>query len=107
MSQDENKPPKVDYLDEESLKRFEQEVEFEHAFYSAVAGSNDFEVIPIPCMDGSYLSLEEKKSIAAYAKAHNKKIVFRISLGKTAITFGEDGKLTGISPEYSAHGFPC
>jgi len=107
MSENDKKAPNVDYLEDKDLERFKQEVEFEKIFYSSIAGTEEFEIIPIPCMDGSYLSIEEKQSIAAYAKANNKKLLFRISLGRTAVTFGEDGIVTGISPEFNAHGFPC
>lgn len=107
MDENNDNVPKIEYLDEKSIKQFEEEIAFEQSFYSIVAGTPDFEVIPIPCIDGSYLSVDEKRAIATFAKTYNKKLLFRVSLGAIALTFCEDSELIGISPEYSIHGFPC
>lgn len=103
----EEKDSELNYLDEKTLDNHIEEASFEQSFYRIVAGVDDLEIIPIPCIDGSLLTLEEKRSIAAYAKKYKKKLVYRVSIGNTAIIFGKDSGVIGIQSEIHEHGFPC
>ena len=106
MKDDNNKSP-LKYLEAKELKKFEEEIHFEYKFFAAVAETEDFEIIPIPCEDGSYLTEQEKQSIVAFAAANKRRILFRVSLGRIALTFSDSNKLIGVSPEYNTDGFPC
>lgn len=107
MSDSDKKFKDLDYLEENVIEDFRKEIEFEEAFYSAIAGSMSFEVIPIPCNNGSFLSEDDKEAIAAYAKKSEKILLFRVSHGDIALIFGEQGEKLGVVPEFNAHGFPC
>lgn len=105
---DENSKPKpLKSIHDEALEDFKREVDYETKFFEIIAGTPNFEIIPIPCSDGSLLTVEEKLAINNYARVHNKKILYRISMGDHAIILGEDCNLIGICPEYDPRGFPC
>jgi hypothetical protein len=98
---------RISYLDEETLNSTENDILFEHNFFSRLAGSEEYEVIPVGYNQGVAISDEEKVFIALQAKATGKKLLFRVTMGNIAITFGEDSDVIGISPEFNIHGFPC
>jgi hypothetical protein len=106
MSLDKKKKD-LDYLTDDSMKHFVDSIDFEYAFYKHIADTTEFEIIPIPCNDGTFLTEVEKQSIIAVAKASDKKILYRIVLGQIAVIFEEHGKLVGMCPEYNVHGFAC
>lgn len=93
-----------EYLDEDEIAR---QLEFETVFFKAIAGTTEFEIIPIPCMDGSYLSNSEKSAIVASAVYEEKTVLYRVSLGETAIVFSKNGGKIGIVPEQEENGFQC
>lgn len=84
-----------------------KEIEFELQFYSYIAGTNKFEVLPIPLMDGSYLTAEEKASIIAECGHKKISLVYRVSHGKYATVFCPNTNRVGIVPEDDPRGFPC
>ena len=108
MSKDfEDEDSFLDYLEEKVMENHAEEAQYEYAFYKHIAGSEEFDIIPIPNIDGSYLSTQEKLDIASYARTNNNKLLYRVSLGDVAVVFGLEGGLIGIQPEFCAHGFPC
>ena len=84
-----------------------KEIEFELNFYSYIAGTNKFEVLPIPLMDGSYLTPEEKATIIADCRSKKIALVYRVSHGKYATVFVPGSTRIGIVPEDDPRGFPC
>lgn len=84
-----------------------KEIEFELKFYSYIAGTNKFEVLPIPLLDGTYLTQEEKASIIADCRHKKIALVYRVSHGKFATVFCPDNNRVGIVPEDDPRGFPC
>lgn len=94
-------------LDKDAIKVVEQTMEMEYTFYKSIAETEEFDIISIPGEHGRPTSLEEKQFIMAQARKHGITVLFRVSMGKYAIVFKEDGKLTGVVPEDNYHGFRC
>jgi hypothetical protein len=90
-----------------NIKDLEQEIAFELAFFEAIAQSDNFEIIPVPTLDGKRLTDEEKSLIIANARRYKSKILYRVSLGPIAVVFDEATGKTGIVPEGSDLGFYC
>ena len=80
-----DKKNSLDYLTDSSIKSFTDTIEFEYAFYKHIAGTEDFDIIPIPCNDGTYLTEVEKQSIVAVARSVGRKILYRVVLGEVAV----------------------
>lgn len=93
----------VKEVDEQLVK----EIEFELKFYSYIAGTDRFEVMPIPMMDGTMLSPEEKAMIIADCRNKKIELVYRISHGRYATIFCSNTKVVGVVPEDDPRGFPC
>lgn len=85
----------------------EEHLQFELAFFESVAKTDNFEIIPVPGLDGKRLKDEDKDLILEYARSVNAKILYRVSLGAYAVVFDETTGRTGIIPEDSDLGFFC
>ena len=85
----------------------EQELDFELSLYAHIANSNRFEVLPIPLMDGTYLTQEEKDKLAADCKKRGVTLLYRVSNGSHAVIFGANTTLVGMEAEDDPHGCFC
>ena len=91
-----------------NLDELETELEFELALYAAIANNHRFEVLPIPLLDGTYLSDEEKLKIEQDCKKRGVTLLYRVSNGTQAVIFGANTTLVGIECEADPHGcFSC
>ena len=94
-------------LNVNNINDLEQHLQFELAFFESIAGTDNFEIIPVPGLDGKRLKDEDKDLIIEYARNNKAKILYRVSLGSYAVVFDETSGRTGIIPEDSDLGFFC
>lgn len=83
------------------------DIEFEMAFFSYIAESTNFDIVPIPYEDGTYITKEEYFKILEDCKKNGIRLLLRISNGDTAIVLNPLTGKTGIVPENNASGFSC
>lgn len=81
--------------------------EFELRAYAYVAGSDDFEILPVPDLQGEVPTPEEFRLIANDYKSKNTKLLYRVSHGSNVVVYSLDMDKIGIFPENHEHGFPC
>jgi hypothetical protein len=79
------------------VEELEANIKFESDIYWAVA-DGDYEVIPVPCQDGSELSDTEKAYIMNLAEKHKVKLLYSVKLDTYSIIFSTDGNKIGILP---------
>ena len=89
------------------LQDLAEDIQFEMGFYSYIAGSTDYEVLPIGGAEGLLLSEEDFEHIHLKAEQEGIVILYRVCLGETAIIVNPKTDKIGIVPEYSNDGFPC
>ena len=83
------------------------DIEFEMAFFSYIADSREFDIIPIPYEDGTVITSEDYHKILEEAKKNKIAILLRISNGETAIVLNPVTGKSGVVPENNASGFYC
>ena len=96
-----------DFEDTEIVRQLVREYNFELAFYKAVAGTDNFEIIPYPDETGHYLDSIQLKSLIRNYKKDNKSILIRVSHGKFATVYDEKTQKVGVMPEQDHDGFSC
>lgn len=83
------------------------DVEFEMAFFSYIADSKDFDIIPIPYDDGYVLTGDEFEMRMKDAKKNNIAILLRIDNGLTAVVLNPVTGKFGVVPNDNTSGFLC
>lgn len=83
------------------------DLEFELSFFNYIAGSSNYEIIPIPDLDGSVPSEDDFRFMAEECKRRGIKLLYRISAGTHAIVYSVDLDKIAIVPEDNPHGFHC
>lgn len=83
------------------------DIEFEMNFYEYIAGTSNFEVIPIPDLEGFIPSTEEFQLLVEDCRRRTIKLLYRVSNGKYALVFSADSDKVGMVPEDNSHGFYC
>jgi len=90
----------------EDLEELEEHFNFEMKFYTHVAGTKNFDVIPYP--EGvEDLSPKHLKLLELNIKKEGKKVLYRVSHGKFATVYDNDTKKVGVLPEDNFLGFEC
>lgn len=90
-----------------NFHNLEEHLMFELAFFEHVAQTDNFEIIPIPGLDGKRIPDEETQLILEEARRNGSKVLYRVSLGNIAVVFDQATGKTGIMPEDSDLGFSC
>ena len=87
---------------EEYVKLLQNLHDFEERFYTLIAESDRFEIIPIPDHKGRILTGETYSQIKQELAAQGIKMLYRISQGNHALIINPDSlKRIGIVPEGS------
>jgi len=82
--------------------------EFEEKFYTILAETDKFEIIPIPDHKGRILSEETYSQIKQELASQGIKILYRISHGNYAVVVNPDSlKRVGLVPDGAVKEFCC
>lgn len=102
-----------DYLNDEEqlgsdeMEQVKEEFEFEISFYSTIAKTEAFEIIPIPDDRGYVPTAKELKLIQLECKKMGVGLLYRLHLGKHAIIYNpKDLERIGVMP-VNSEGFHC
>jgi len=90
----------------------EEDIEFINSFFMAVAGTENYEIVPIPDENGEIVSAKDLKLLEKECKKLNLKLIYRVShirLGERNVATVLDpiSKITGVMPDFNGIGFPC
>ena len=93
---------------EEYVELIQSLHEFEERFYTILAGSDRFEIIPIPDHKGRIFTEEMLSQIKEDLAAQGIKILYRISHGNHAVIVNPDSlKKVGVIPDGNTKEFSC